>query len=61
MFFLGRMASGVVCGIDDGGTMITHEAHHRGHVCMLANQLGIKLPGAVISAMWRWEGLATNR
>jgi len=36
--------------------MITHEAHHRGQVCMLANQLGFKLPGAVTSAMWRWEG-----
>lgn len=37
--------------------MITHEAHHRGQVCMLANQLGFKLPGAVTSAMWRWESL----
>ena len=36
--------------------MITHEAHHRGQVCMLANQLGFKLPGAATSAMWRWEG-----
>jgi len=35
--------------------MITHEAHHRGQVCMLANQLGFKLPGAVTSAMWGWE------
>lgn len=37
--------------------MITHEAHHRGQVCMLANQLGFKLPGAATSAMWRWERL----
>jgi len=35
--------------------MITHEAHHRGQVCMLANQLGFKLPGSVTSAMWGWE------
>lgn len=35
--------------------MITHEAHHRGQVCMLANQLGFKLPGAATSAMWGWE------
>ena len=35
--------------------MITHEAHHRGQVCMLAHQLGFKLPGAVTSRMWRWE------
>ena len=35
--------------------IITHEAHHRGQVCMLANQLGFKLPGAATSAMWGWE------
>ena len=40
--------------------MITHEAHHRGQVCMLANQLGFKLPGAATSAMWAWERLGTN-
>ena len=37
--------------------MITHEAHHRGQVCMLAHQLGFRLPGAVTSMMWRWEAL----
>jgi len=36
--------------------MITHEAHHRGQVCMLAHQLGFRLSGAVTSAMWSWEG-----
>ena len=35
--------------------MVTHEAHHRGQVCMLANQLGFKLPGTTTSAMWGWE------
>jgi uncharacterized damage-inducible protein DinB len=40
--------------------MITHEAHHRGQICMLANQLGFKLPGAVTSAMWGWERLALS-
>ena len=40
--------------------MITHEAHHRGQVCMLANQLGFKLPGAVTSGMWRWEGMGSG-
>jgi uncharacterized damage-inducible protein DinB len=40
--------------------MITHEAHHRGQVCMLANQLGFKLPGAVTSAMWGWERLGKH-
>jgi uncharacterized damage-inducible protein DinB len=37
--------------------MIAHEAHHRGQACMLAHQLGYKLPGKVTSAMWNWEGL----
>lgn len=37
--------------------MIAHEAHHRGQVCMLAHQLGFKLPGKVTSAMWSWERL----
>jgi uncharacterized damage-inducible protein DinB len=37
--------------------MITHEAHHRGQVCMLAHQLGFPLPVAVASEMWNWEKL----
>jgi len=37
--------------------MIAHEAHHRGQVCMLAHQLGSKLPNRVTSAMWSWERL----
>lgn len=37
--------------------MISHEAHHRGQVCMLAHQLGCKLPNAVTSRMWNWEKL----
>ena len=37
--------------------MITHEAHHRGQVCMLAHQLGFKLPGKVTSGLWNWEKL----
>jgi len=35
--------------------MIAHEAHHRGQACMIAHQLGCKLPGRVTSAMWNWE------
>jgi uncharacterized damage-inducible protein DinB len=35
--------------------MISHEAHHRGQVCMLAHQLGYPLSGSVISSMWNWE------
>jgi uncharacterized damage-inducible protein DinB len=37
--------------------MISHEAHHRGQVCMLAHQLGFPLPNSVTSGMWNWEKL----
>lgn len=37
--------------------MISHEAHHRGQVCMLAHQLGYALPAEVTSGMWNWEKL----
>ncbi|KAA6458806.1 damage-inducible protein DinB [Acidobacteria bacterium AB60] len=37
--------------------MLAHEAHHRGQVCMLAHQLGFKLPGKITSAMWNWEAM----
>lgn len=37
--------------------MISHEAHHRGQVCMLAHQLGFPLTGKVGSEMWNWEKL----
>src|SRR5207253_2420787 len=36
---------------------LVHEAHHRGQVCMLAHQLGFKLPNKVTSEMWNWEKL----
>ncbi|MGH9756624.1 MAG: DinB family protein [Candidatus Acidiferrales bacterium] len=41
--------------------MISHEAHHRGQVCMLAHQMGCKLPNAVTSDMWNWEKLWKER
>ncbi|HXZ42534.1 MAG TPA: DinB family protein [Terriglobales bacterium] len=37
--------------------MITHDAHHRGQACMLAHQLGFRLPGAAGYKMWVWERL----
>ncbi len=37
--------------------MLCHEAHHRGQVCMLAHQLGFRLPSAVQSRIWNWEKL----
>ena len=37
--------------------MMSHEAHHRGQVCMLAHQLGFPLPNKVMSGIWDWEKL----
>jgi uncharacterized damage-inducible protein DinB len=37
--------------------MISHEAHHRGQVCMLAHQLALPLPIEVTSGIWNWEKL----
>ena len=41
--------------------MIAHEAHHRGQVCMIAHQLGYKLPNRVTSELWNWEKLLKDR
>jgi uncharacterized damage-inducible protein DinB len=37
--------------------MISHDAHHRGQVCMLAHQLGFPLPAKAASEIWVWERL----
>ena len=37
--------------------MVSHEAHHRGQVCMLAHQLGYRLPGKANYGIWCWEKL----
>jgi uncharacterized damage-inducible protein DinB len=37
--------------------MISHDAHHRGQICMLAHQLGFPLPSKATSQMWSWEKL----
>ena len=37
--------------------MLSHEAHHRGQVCMLAHQLGYPLPAHKLSGIWNWEKL----
>jgi uncharacterized damage-inducible protein DinB len=37
--------------------MLSHEAHHRGQVCMLAHQLGFPLPHKVAYGIWNWEKL----
>jgi uncharacterized damage-inducible protein DinB len=35
--------------------MISHEAHHRGQVLMLAHQMGFPLPNEVMYGIWNWE------
>ncbi|HUM06963.1 MAG TPA: DinB family protein [Terriglobales bacterium] len=35
--------------------MLSHEAHHRGQICMLAHQLGFPLSNRTTSEMWCWE------
>jgi uncharacterized damage-inducible protein DinB len=37
--------------------MVAHEAHHRGQVCMLAQQIGFPLPAEVGYGIWNWEKL----
>ena len=37
--------------------MISHDAHHRGQVCMLAAQLGYRLPDKAAYGIWNWEKL----
>ncbi len=37
--------------------MISHDAHHRGQVCMLAHQLGFPLPVKSDYGIWAWEKL----
>jgi uncharacterized damage-inducible protein DinB len=37
--------------------MLSHEAHHRGQVGMLAHQLGFPLPKDVAYGIWNWEKL----
>jgi uncharacterized damage-inducible protein DinB len=37
--------------------MISHDAHHRGQVCMLAHQLGFPLAQKAAYGMWVWEKL----
>lgn len=44
-------------GMDMLCYMISHEAHHRGQVCMLAHQIGFALSNKVTSDLWNWENL----
>jgi uncharacterized damage-inducible protein DinB len=37
------------------GYLISHDAHHRGQVCMLARQVGHPLPQKAMFGMWEWS------
>ncbi|HET6318531.1 MAG TPA: DinB family protein [Chloroflexota bacterium] len=34
---------------------VAHEAHHRGQLCMLARQMGQRLPVRVAAGLWQWS------
>ena len=34
---------------------VAHEAHHRGQLCMLARQMGQRLPRGVTAGIWQWK------
>jgi len=33
---------------------VAHEAHHRGQLCLVARQLGQRLPADVTAGLWQW-------
>lgn len=37
--------------------MFSHEAHHRGQICMLAHQLGFRVPVEAWAGIWWWDKL----
>jgi uncharacterized damage-inducible protein DinB len=39
---------------------VAHEAHHRGQLCMLARQLGHRLPAGVTAGLWQWKKRAKD-
>jgi uncharacterized damage-inducible protein DinB len=44
-------------GLEMLSYMLSHEAHHRGQVCMLAHQLGFPFPKEVGYGIWNWPKL----
>jgi len=36
------------------GYFVAHEAHHRGQLCLVARQLGRRLPKQVMGGLWQW-------
>jgi uncharacterized damage-inducible protein DinB len=40
--------------------LVAHESHHRGQLCLLARQLGHRLPAEVTSGLWQWSKRAED-
>jgi uncharacterized damage-inducible protein DinB len=38
-----------------------HEGHHRGQLCLIARQLGQRLPIGVTAGIWQWTRLSRNQ
>ncbi len=34
---------------------VSHEAHHRGQLLLMARQLGHRLPQAIVGGLWQWS------
>ena len=34
---------------------VAHEAHHRGQLCLVARQLGHRLPREITGGLWQWK------
>ena len=34
---------------------VAHEGHHRGQLCLLARQMGERLPASVTAGIWQWK------
>ena len=43
------------------GYFAAHEGHHRGQLCMVARQLGQRLPRSVTGGIWQWTRLSRER
>jgi uncharacterized damage-inducible protein DinB len=39
---------------------VAHEGHHRGQLCLLARQLGHRLPAGVTAGLWQWTKRANE-
>jgi uncharacterized damage-inducible protein DinB len=40
------------------GYFAAHEGHHRGQLCLVARQLGRRLPRDVTTGLWQWTRFA---